>query len=262
MGSRFESNTGWWAERDEPAGHFRHLRLAVSGMTCGSSVSDMEYALLTVQGVVSVEANLLTGTVEVGYEASQVSLPALRRAIQAAGYKLSDITLAYEAEEQGEIAHPNRWHWPLAAGFLATALLTGLYVAIVGTVLGFPQGLDHTFRPVVGYWYFMIPIMVAFGIQVGLFVYVRRIKNLFQGARSISTFAGAGASTVSIVACCAYRVTSILPVVGGSGMMLFLSDFRGPLMILAIFTNITGIAAMARVVHKSTQASASGPAPC
>ena len=139
--------------------------------------------------------------------------------------------------------------WPIVAGVIATAMLIGLYIAIVWLV----QDFDHAWRLMLGEWYFVIVIAVGFGVQVGLFVYVRRHLHLSQhiGSATALTGAGTGTSTVSMVACCAHHLTDVLPIVGLSGAALFLSDFRGPLMVLGIATNGIGVGVMVRLIRKS-----------
>ncbi len=101
MESKYAANAGGWGEQDQSIGPLRHLRVAVEGMTCESCVSDVEYALLTVRGVFSAEANLVAGTVDVSCEEVYVSLAALRKAIQAAGYRFRIMPIACEMKEEG-----------------------------------------------------------------------------------------------------------------------------------------------------------------
>lgn len=140
---------------------------------------------------------------------------------------------------------------PIAAGVAATIWLTSLYIGIVGIA----QGLDHAVELMVGDWYFVVPIVMGFGIQVGLFVYVRFRLHLQGSIRSTKTLAGAGTgtSTVSMVACCAHHLTDVLPIIGLSGAALFLNDYRGPLMSLGILTNAVGITMMVRLIRRSRQ---------
>ena len=139
--------------------------------------------------------------------------------------------------------------WSMAAGAAAAVLLAGFYVTVVGVT----QDFNHALELVAGDWYFVIPIVVGFGIQVGLFVYVRKGLHTFKGTRSTTalTGAGTGTSTVSMVACCAHHLTDVLPIVGLSGAALFLNDYRGPLMGLGILTNTMGIVVMVRMIRKS-----------
>ena len=49
-----------------------------------------------------------------------------------------------------------------------------------------------------------------------------------------------------MVACCAHHLADVLPIVGLSGVAVFLVEFRTPLMLLGIATNLMGIGVMLR----------------
>jgi len=138
---------------------------------------------------------------------------------------------------------------PVAAGVIAAALLAGVYVALVGVL----QDFNHAIELIIGDWYFVIPIVMGFGVQVGLFVYIHTVLHPHRGTRSTTAVAGAGTgtSTVAMIACCAHHLTDVLPILGFSGAALFLNDYRGPFMALGIATNVAGIVMMIRLIRKS-----------
>lgn len=138
--------------------------------------------------------------------------------------------------------------WSIAAGIVAAILLAGTYIVIVGIT----QDFAHALELIGGDWYFVIPIVAGFGTQVGLFTYVRKAMQRRQKTRSATalTGAGTGTSTVSMIACCAHHLTDVLPIVGLSGAVLFLNDYRSPLMAVGILTNIVGIVMMLRLIRK------------
>jgi len=126
-----------------------------------------------------------------------------------------------------------------AAGALA---LTGLYLGIVT----WAQGYEHALELLRDDRLFVGAISLGFGTQVGLFAYVRMLQRAM--ARSSVALAGAGTATssVSMVACCAHHLADVLPIVGLSGLAVFLVEFRTPLMLFGIATNLVGIAVMVR----------------
>lgn len=227
---------------------FENRRMAVQGMTCGSCVDHVERALLSVDGVASARVDLGAGAVDINYDPTLVALPTLHEAVEAAGYVLAELPAATATTTAAPAAGRRIPWWPILGGVVGAVLLTGLYVAIVGIA----QGLDHAMELLTGDWYFVIPIVVGFGVQVGLFVYVRRGMHLREGTGSTTVLAGAGTgtSTVSMVACCAHHLTDVLPIIGLSGAALFLNDFRGPLMVVGIVTNLIGIAVMVRLIRR------------
>ncbi len=60
--------------------------LIVTGMTCASCVASVESAIRSVRGVESADVNLATERASVRFDAAQVEVPALVRAVERAGY--------------------------------------------------------------------------------------------------------------------------------------------------------------------------------
>lgn len=138
---------------------------------------------------------------------------------------------------------------PVAFGFLASSVLMAFYVGVVGLA----QGLEHAIELLQQDWYFVLPIIVGFGGQVGLFVYLRRTPRHLRGVGSATAVAGVGTGTssVSMVACCAHHITDALPLIGVSGAALVLNDYRQPLMLLGIAANLVGIGTMVRTIRRT-----------
>jgi hypothetical protein len=136
------------------------------------------------------------------------------------------------------------WIGPVSAGALAGLLLVGVYLGLVT----WAQDLTHARDLLWGDRYFVAAIATGFGVQVGLFVYVRRLASRrASGGAVATTAAGTGTSTVAMVACCAHHVTDVLPILGLSGAAIFLSDYRIPLMAVGLTVNALGVAIMLRL---------------
>lgn len=127
-----------------------------------------------------------------------------------------------------------------ALGALGAAALIGLYLGLVT----WAQGAEHALELLWGDRIFVGFISAGFGTQVGLFTYLRLLQRAM--ARESVALAGAGTATssVSMVACCAHHLADVLPIVGLSGLAVFLVELRTPLMLLGIATNLVGIAVM------------------
>ena len=128
----------------------------------------------------------------------------------------------------------------IALGALAAFGLAGLYLGIVT----WAQGVDHALQLLWDDRLFVGLIAAGFGTQIGLFTYVRLLQRAL--ARESVALAGAGTATssISMVACCAHHLADVLPVIGVSGLAVFLVEFRTPLMLLGLATNLAGIAVM------------------
>ena len=62
------------------------VTMNVSGMTCGGCVASVTRVLKAVPGVESVDVTLQPGQATVRYDAAKVAVPALKDAIEGAGY--------------------------------------------------------------------------------------------------------------------------------------------------------------------------------
>ena len=151
------------------------------------------------------------------------------------------------------------WTLPVGAGALAGLLLVGLYLGLVT----WAQGLGHARELLWGDRYFVAAIASGFGLQVGLFVHVRRLMARRVAGSAVGiTAAGTGTSTAAMVACCAHHVTDALPLLGLSGAAIFLNDYRLPLMAAGLAVNTLGVAFMLRLVVLETRSVSRRPASC
>ncbi len=64
-----------------------HVRIPIEGMTCTACVAHITRAVRRVDGVESVKVDLGKETTTVGFDPVRTSLPAITRAIRAAGYE-------------------------------------------------------------------------------------------------------------------------------------------------------------------------------
>jgi hypothetical protein len=137
--------------------------------------------------------------------------------------------------------------WPLIAAVMAGAALVGLYLGLVTWAQGFGHATDLLW----GDRYFVAAIASGFGLQAGLFVHVRRLLSLrARGSASAGTAAGTSTSTAAMLACCAHHVTDALPVLGLSGVAIFLGDYRVPLIGLGIAVNAAAVLFMLRLAFR------------
>lgn len=86
-------------------------------------------------------------------------------------------------------------------------------------------------------WFLMLPLIAGFGVQVGLFSY---IKFISRSANNKMMAASSATSTVSMIACCAHHLTDVVPILGLSALSLWLVNFQTPLLVLGIASNAAG----------------------
>ncbi len=134
----------------------------------------------------------------------------------------------------------------IAAGLAGALALVALYLGIVT----WAQGTEHALELLWGDRLFVGLISAGFGAQVGLFTYLRLLQRAMQRESVALASAGTATSSVSMVACCAHHLADVLPIVGLSGLAVFLVEFRTPLMLLGLATNLVGIAVMLRQLRR------------
>lgn len=87
-------------------------------------------------------------------------------------------------------------------------------------------------------------MIIGFGIQTGLFFLIRKgypISVFHKRQSATSTRAGATVSGMSMVACCAHHLVDVIPIIGFSGAMLFLTEYQKEFIIAGVATNLFGI---------------------
>jgi len=122
-------------------------------------------------------------------------------------------------------------------GLLASASLLGFYL-VVASLLG---GFNFAVENFVQLWYWMIPLVVGFGVQIGMFFYV---KDAMHAKAAGQAAASTGVSATSMVACCAHHIADIAPFLGITALGLFLTKYQSTFLLIGVLSNILGITYM------------------
>ncbi|MFN0027096.1 MAG: hypothetical protein ACKV2O_07930 [Acidimicrobiales bacterium] len=151
----------------------------------------------------------------------------------------------------------------VVAGVAAVLAMAAFYIAVVRGASGSWAHLQEQARTD---WAYLLFIVTGFGAQVMLMVELKHRHRLNRASRAAGG-AGAGASTVGMVACCAHHLADLLPVLGATGAATFLTDQRIPVMLLGITITAVGVVIAARRLHRLTtqqraQLTATTPDPC
>ena len=124
---------------------------------------------------------------------------------------------------------------PIIKGFLATAGLLGFYFILMRLLAGSWYAAYSQFEKL---WYLMMPLGTGFGIQVGLYVYIKeKSKNFSTPLMKANTTS----STVAMIACCAHHLTDVLPFIGLTFISTLLVTYQSPILIVAVISNLFGI---------------------
>ncbi len=156
---------------------------------------------------------------------------------------------AVKAKVLDRVEREARWYkyrLPILVGSLGGLALFALYLTIVTVA----QGWQHAVELLEQDAWLVIPIMAGFGVQVGLYTYLRGVLRRGSRRSKVMMGAGGGTSTAAMVACCAHHVADVLPLLGLSAAASFLSAYKIPFMLIGLAMNLIGIGVIVRVIRK------------
>lgn len=134
----------------------------------------------------------------------------------------------------------------ILTGVGAAVLLIIIYLGIITWAEGLAHSLEQTAR----LWYWVLALAVGFGIQVGLFSFVRQGLRERRASATASVAASGGISAGSMAACCAHHLTDILPILGLSGLSAFFASYQTLFIVIGVLSNIVGITIMLEVIQR------------
>ena len=130
-------------------------------------------------------------------------------------------------------------------GLLATLALLGIYFLVVSLISGASFAAEQFSR----YWYFIASLAVGFGIQMGLYIYLRRAVTHRDPSGKVIAVTGT-TSTAAMIACCAHYAANILPVLGVAGIATAIAGYQIELFWIGLALNFLGIAFIVRRINK------------
>lgn len=131
------------------------------------------------------------------------------------------------------------------AGVLSMLLLSLFYFLVLTWVTG---DWSHPFKQFVTLKYWMSLLFLGFGLQGGLFWYMRLAVREQKARRVAAT--NAGVSTATMIACCAHHLADIAPMLGISAVSIVLAKYQVYLLALGILFNAFGIWYMSHIIKK------------
>ena len=126
---------------------------------------------------------------------------------------------------------------------LATLSMLIVYLVFVSLVSGWNFTKDQFAK----FWYFVVTLAIGFGIQVGLYSYLRSMdKNV-----STKVIATSGTSSAAaMVSCCAHYLVNVLPVLGTIGVVTLISQYQVQLFWVGLIFNFAGLVYMVSQVKR------------
>ena len=185
----------------------------ITGMTCSSCVAHVEKSVKKLEGIQSVNVNLLTNSMTVSFDESNIDTTIIEKSVENAGYEahLRDIDskqtdsvkIDYVKQEQDEMKR--RWWISLAF------LLPLLYIAM-GHMLGLPLPNffhGHENALTFAFTQFLLTVPIAF---VNKKYFEKGFKSLFKAAPNMDSLIAIGSSAAIL-----YGIFAIFRIGDGLG---------------------------------------------
>ena len=137
---------------------------------------------------------------------------------------------------------PQQTNWPLLGGVGGALVLFSVFFGFITLT----DSIAHAWGQFTQVWYWVTLLAVGFGVQLGLYIHLRRAlqERKSTGTTAAGVAASGGVSTVSMLACCAHLLPGFLPLLGLSAASVILVQYQLPLILLGVFSNLVGITIM------------------
>jgi YHS domain-containing protein len=132
-------------------------------------------------------------------------------------------------------------------GSIAAAALLVFYFGSLTAISGWSFTLDQ-FR---AFWPFIVTLAAGFGVQFGLFTYLRRALHAAHSGKIVA--ASGTTSGVAMVSCCAHYLVNLLPALGATGLVSLVGAYQIQLFWVGLLANLAGIVYMGIRVRALTQ---------
>lgn len=120
----------------------------------------------------------------------------------------------------------------------ATTTLLLVYIGVVTAVSGWKFAQDQ-FRD---YWYFLVSLAGGFGVQVGLYSYLKQLVTNGGMAVESKVMATTGTtSTLTMISCCAHYLANIVPILGIAGALSIIAQYQVEFFWVGLAFNVLGI---------------------
>ncbi len=131
----------------------------------------------------------------------------------------------------------------LRVGISAFVVMIAIYFGVVTLV----SGVDFAIEQFDKFWYFLLALAAGFGIQAGLYRYLRNLAGAHGASRKVVATTGT-TSAASMLSCCAHYLLNVLPVMGVTGLLTLVAAYQIALFWVGLAFNAAGILYIANKV--------------
>jgi P-type Cu+ transporter len=151
------------------------------------------------------------------------------------------------AHNQPEVAQ-SIFVMPIQFGTAGMASLLAIYFGVVSLI----SGADFALEQFVKFWYFIVPLALGFGIQVGLYIYLKNLVGQHGASGKVVAVSGT-TSGAAMVSCCAHYLANLLPILGVTGFLTIVAEYQIELFWLGLAFNAAGVLYVASKVVQATR---------
>jgi len=137
---------------------------------------------------------------------------------------------------------------PIQFGSGALVVLLAIYFGVVGLI----SGMEFAREQFVEFWYFIVPLALGFGIQVGLYTYLKNLVGQHGASGKVVAVSGT-TSTAAMISCCSHYLVNILPILGVTGFLTIVAEYQIELFWVGLVFNAIGILYVVSMVFKATK---------
>lgn len=134
------------------------------------------------------------------------------------------------------------------AGLAASLVMLAVYFGLLTLV----SGWQFTLEQFATFWPFTVALAVGFGIQIALYLHLRRIVSGSPAHGKVVAASGA-TSTVNMVSCCTHYLVNLLPIVGAAGLVTLVTQYQVEFFWIGLAFNAAGIAYIGVKVAAATK---------
>ena len=137
---------------------------------------------------------------------------------------------------------------PFISGMAGAAILQAVYF----TVLSLLNSPTYAWQQFIRLSPWMVPLVAGFGVQVGIYFYMRAFAKLAKqgltGSAPVAT--SAGISSGAMIACCLHHVVDVLPVLGISAIAVILTEYQSFMLSVGVVSNLIGLSFILLTIKK------------
>lgn len=126
----------------------------------------------------------------------------------------------------------------LGGALLAGIALLALYFGVLTALSNWEFAVEQFGE----YGAFIVALAIGFGLQAGLFIYLHQAVHAAAVGKVLA--ASGTTSGVAMLSCCTHYLVNLVPVLGATGLMTFVSEYQVQLLWVGVAGNLAGIAFM------------------